>query len=240
MGTYDGDLYEVFTPPDDWRPGVEAEKKVKINNKGTVDFIAVARFDESCIRREDVILKKYDAESGSLQDVKVADAGEELAVIFTDEKGKTQDVGIKKFGSEAVPYEEGVSPEDYAGKWVYFKDTSDEKHVVYYFLYAGIIPAGQESPYILESVTMNPLLESMAAKTHQVSYYDKDSGKEVYSFSYDLSKYGYDSTHYSIQIKSDTIQATRAAIANGLAADGGMVPPEFSDLLIYLQDICKK
>lgn len=240
MGTYNGELNEVFAPPENWQPGVKTEKKVKISNTGTVDFVAAARFDENCIRRDDVISRQYNSEDGTFTDVTVARAGEELPVVFTDEEGILQEVGVKQFGSQVVFYEENTDPADYAGKWVGFRDVTDRKHVVCYFLYAGIISAKEDSPYILESVTMNPLLESTVSRSHQILYYDKEAQQNVQSFSYDVSEYGYDSAHYSIYIQSKTVQATREAIAGELAGDNEMVPAKFTDLLKYVQGLCSK
>ena len=53
-GTYETSLDEKFTPPTDWSPGTEQEKRVRISNKGTVPVMAKAVITQSWIRREDV------------------------------------------------------------------------------------------------------------------------------------------------------------------------------------------
>lgn len=241
MGEFHSDLEEKFDPPSDWKPGMEVQKEVKITNTGNVDLVAVARFDENCVRREDVIMQQYDADTDSMKDVVVAQKGEILPVIFNveEENGAItsyEELALKNFGTEVVPYEAGTDPASYEGKWVY---THDVEEGVYYFLYMGIVPAGQESPLILESVTMNPKAEATITGTYQKAYYDEEKGEGVKEFTYTKSEIGYDSAHYTMDIHAKTLQASEAAIADSWKAGGDdMIPEEFSELVEHLQTMC--
>lgn len=241
MGEFHSELEEEFDPPSDWKPGMEVQKEVKITNTGNVDLVAAARFDENCVRREDVILQQYDADTDSMQDVVVAEEGEILPVIFDvrEENGAItayEELALKNFGSDVALYEPGADPESYEGKWVYTYDAADG---VYYFLYMGIVPAGQESPLLLESVTMNPKAEATITGTYQKAYYDEEKGEGVKEFTYTRSEIGYDSAHYTMDIHAKTLQASREAIENSWkAGSDDMIPEAFGDLVEHLQTMC--
>lgn len=238
MGELDTDLEEKFDPPDDWRPGVEVEKEVKITNSGTVDVVAAARFEESCVRREDVVLQVPN-EDGTVTDKVVAKKGEILPVIFHPDQNSDayEELALKNFGETVVPYEEGKDPSAYEGKWVYLYDV---KAGVYSFLYMGIVPAGEESPHLLESVRMNPKAEATLTGTKQIMSYDEEKGENVKTFTYTLSEIGYDSAHYELAIKAKTLQASKKAIQASWKAGEGILPQEFAGLLDHLATMCSR
>ena len=241
MGKFDTVLNEEFDPPSDWKPGTEIDKKVKVDNTGTVDMVVTARFDESCIRREDVYLKKYNEETKQLEDLLAAKAGEELPVIFDVVKeGETitsyKEVGIKKFGTEVVKYTPGTDPADYEGKWVY---SYNPQTCVYQFIYMGIVKSGDSTPYLLQSVTMNPALNSTVSKTSQTAYYDKEKGESVKTFAFETSEKGYDNASYHLNITAKSLQASAKAIQSDWAAGTEMIPAEFQELLTHLASMCQ-
>ena len=242
MGKFNSDLHEEFDPPSDWKPGVEVEKKVRVDNTGTVDMIVAARFDESCVRREDVYLKRYNNETKELEDILVANAGEKLPVIFDIQQQDGQivsykEVAVKNFGADVTEYIEGSDPSAYEGKWVY---TYDVKNGVYYFLYMGIVEAGKSSPQLLDSVTMNSRLENVVSNTEQVYWYDEETGENKQSFTYQNSEYGYDAVDYKLDITAKTLQASKKAIQSEWSTDTGIIPDNFKELLTHLEDMCGK
>lgn len=242
MGEFDSDLEEKFDSPDDWRPGVEVKKEVKITNKGTVDLVAAATFTESCSRRQDVIIQEPD-EKGNLKDTVVAREGEVLPVRFPlkSEDGEItsyEELALKNFGGSVKEYQEGEDPASYEGSWVYLHD---EEKDTFYFLYMGIVPAGEESPHLLESVRMNPKAEATLTGTKQVMSYDEEKGEVVKTFSYTTSEIGYDSAHYELDIQAKTLQASKKAIQNEWqAGKNELIPQEFEGLLAHLETMCTR
>lgn len=252
-GKYDTEITEEFVPPADWQPGTEITKKVVITNKGNVDVVAVAKLTEECIRKEDITIPSYETGAdGKLVESSetVAFKGEKLPTVFApkDPNGNLlpeEEVGLKKFGTEVVEYDSGKQPEEYKGKWVYLKTdgTEDLKTPVYYFFYVGVIGGKETSPSILESVTMNPRLESTVTGTKLVADVGPD-GENVYTFTSTQSEYGYDSVNYKLNIKAKTVQATKSAVDAVLGTETELptelVPQEFDSLLSYVRGLCRE
>lgn len=252
-GKYDTEITEEFIPPADWQPGTEITKKVVITNKGNVDVVAVAKLTEECIRKEDIIIPSYETGAdGKLEEKSevVASKGEKLPTIFApkDIDGNLlpkEEVGLKQFGTEVVEYDSGRQPEEYEGKWVYLKTDSAEEPAgpIYYFLYVGVIGGNETSPSILESVTMNPRLESTVTGTKLVADVGPD-GENVYTFTSTRSEYGYDSVNYKLNIKAKTVQATKSAVDAVLGTETELptelVPQEFDSLLAYVRNQCRE
>ncbi len=266
-GKYDTDITEEFIPPSDWQPGVTVDKKVQIKNSGNVDVAAVAKLTESCVRREDITITEYYTETdGTMGKREVplntpgSREGDRLSTVFTpkDSAGndmKQEEVAIKNFGAggSVVMFDSSLTTEKeydsrYKDKWVCLRkevsadDESEATVPVYYFLYAGLIEGGQTTAPLLESVTMNPKLESTVTNTKLVADVD-ENGKNRYTFTAASSEYGYDSVHYKLNVKAKTVQATTAAIDSVLvdSADGReMLPKEFAGLLDYVKGLCRE
>ena len=251
-GKYDTEISEEFIPPADWQPGVEITKKVVIENKGNVDVVAAAKITEECIRKEDIVIPSYAAgEDGKLiiTSETVAKKGEILPTIFTpsDSEGNSlpeEEVGLKKFGTEVVEYNPEKQPQEYNGKWVYLKtdDKAEIRNPVYYFLYVGLIEGEKTSPSILESVKMNPRLESTVTGTKMVADVGPD-GENVYTFTSQRNEYGYDSANYKLNILAKTVQATKSAVDEVLGTQEELpttlIPEEFEELLAYVRGMCR-
>lgn len=266
-GKYDTDITEEFIPPSDWQPGVTVDKKVQIKNSGNVDVAAVVKLTESCVRREDITITEYYAESDGtmgkqevLLDAPGSKEGDRLSTIFTPGNPaggdmEPEEVAIKNFGAEGnvVMFDSSLTTKEdyesyYKDKWVCLRKevTTDEEpkvtSAVYYFLYAGLIKGGQTTAPLLESVTMNPKLESTVTNTKLVADVDAN-GKNRYTFTATSSEYGYDSVHYKLSVKGKTVQATTAAIDSVLvdSSDGrDMLPEEFLGLLNYVKGLCRE
>lgn len=267
-GKYDTDITEEFIPPSDWQPGVTVDKKVQIKNSGNVDVAAVAKLTESCVRREDITITEYYTQTDGTMGERVvalntpgSREGDSLSTIFTpknsaDEALQPEEVAIKNFGANnvnVVMFDFSLTTEEdyelyYKDKWVCLRKevtTDDESKVtspVYYFLYAGLIKGGQTTVPLLESVTMNPKLESTVTNTKLVADVD-ENGENRYTFTATSSEYGYDSVHYKLNVKAKTVQATTAAIDSVLvnSEDGrDMLPEEFAGLLDYVKGLCRE
>ena len=240
-GKYDTDISEEFIPPADWQPGVEIPKEVRIKNNGNVDVVAVAKLTESCIRREDVFITGYTTKDGKMveEQIRIGEKGEVLPLRVETGDGMIQEVALKSFGSEQTavlfdPMEVNPSA-TYQGKWIYLYNVKEQ---AYYFLYMGIIEGKNQTPPLLESVTLNPTLQAIAKNTRLVADTD-ESGNNRYTFSYDKNAYGYDSVNYRLNVKAKTVQATKTAIESILEGDREIVPEAFDGLLEELKAQCK-
>lgn len=241
IGCYDTVFKEFFTPPDNWKPGAEIEKSVQITNNGNLDIVVVAKISESSIRRENIYTYNYNQDTHLLEPILAAKAGEVLPVLFnvTKNDGKItsfSEVAQKNFGNNVVRYNSQTPVSDYMGKWVYLH-VPDEINPVYYFIYMGIIKGGDQSPRLLKSVTLNPLLTNTVTSTHLLSYYDKHKDMNNREFTYEVSPVGYDSITYSMEIKAKTVQATWDAAAYELSGQTDWMPTEFETLLILILNI---
>lgn len=238
-GKYDTDIHEEFIPPSDWQPGVEIPKNVKIKNNGNVDVVAAAKLTESCIRKEDVYITGYTTKDGKMveEQIKVADKGEILPLRVEMSDGTVEEVAWKDFGSSetVVPFDPEALLKTYQDKWVYLYD---EENQTYYFLYMGIIRGKKESPPLLEHVTLNPKLQSVARSTKLVADTD-ENGENRYTFSYDKNAYGYDSVNYRLNVEAKTVQATKDAVDSVLGSNRELIPEAFDGLLEALKAQCK-
>lgn len=253
-------LEEEFTPPSDWQPGVEVKKAVGFNNTSSnVDAVFVAKFEETAVRSADVVVKEYD-DAGDKVDKVVAKAGEVLPTIFNIQDSAFEEVGVKNLGTSVVPYRAGESMESYKNKWVYFKkrltksingktyDTCE-----YYFVYAGVVPAGQKSPLLLESVTLNKKLGSTVKGSSEHAFVT-ENGESKKTLTYEISELGYDSVEYHLIIQARSLQATKSAVQDEwidgrkLAADPddnvpvqSLIPTDVvpEELLLYVKSLCK-
>lgn len=260
-GKYDTDIKEEFIPPSDWMPGVEIPKTVQIENTGNVPVVAVARFDESCVRKEDIttvtgVEKNADGELTPIYET-VSKAGDKLTVRFpldTDEGNADpdnwQDIAIKNYpaASDVVEfnpiddsvYDENSYDKKFKGKWVHYR-TKDLKNPQDYFIYAGIIDGGTVSPGLLQSVTLNPLLQTTVTNTKMVAKVD-ENGQDQITYTNTINAYGYDNVNYKLTVNAKTVQATKAAVDEVLGAESAlpteMIPKELAPILRYVRNMC--
>lgn len=196
---YDTEIKEVFNPPDKWAPGVEVEKKVSVENLGTVDVVARASFEELWVRTEDIL----DVE-GNLVEPN-GKKGSVLPNQITGESGDVYDAAIKNSSKDyVVNYSPGMDLSSQHGKWIYYNG---------YYYYMGVISQGQTSPNLMESVTLNPIIDATITGTYSRIYLDDQGNKVTEAFN-TYGKYGYDLAHYTLTINAQTVQASKSAVDN--------------------------
>ena len=223
---YDTTLDENFESPDDWQPGIEETKEVWVSNDSTIPVIAKISIDQNWIRREDVYavisadgtrekVKPFKGEKYPL----TFDGGEGLEyaaqinwnedAVVVLESGRNPDPGLR-FHLNSV-----ASADEAKGKWLLVSETAGDDGQ-FDFYYIGEIEPGGKTPYLLNSVTMNPKLENTVTGSN--TYYVKeDNGYRQVTVDSVNPEYGYDSATYTLNVKATTVQSTKAAVGQILA-----------------------
>lgn len=227
---YKTSLEEEFSQPDDWQPGITTRKAVWVSNslsdetgQSGVPVLAKAELHQSWVRREPV----YATASNVRYEVEPL-AGEELPLVFEAEDGTVQYAALPHFNrktvmvlSSGMAKEEGLRLGlDYVdsaadpmvqGKWLLVNEDPAERgnYVLYYI---GVLQPGEDSPHFLESVTMNPLLEASVIRKDTWYERQEDGSYKQVTETTPNSRYGYDSSRYTMDIKATTVQATKAAV----------------------------
>lgn len=227
---YDTTLEEKFQSPEDWQPGLETEKRVWVNNNGNVPVLAKIAVDQKWVRREDVLaLTSADADAKP-EPVKPY-KGESFPLTFQGSKG-TEFAAIIHLNQEAVvalnsgrANDENLrldipsvqSMEEARGKWLLVDETPNDLGR-YLFYYVGIVEPGKSTPELIESVTMNPELENTILGTRTYFVKEADGYRKITVDNVN-SAYGYDSSTYTLNVVSTTVQATQAAVNTVFGAD---------------------
>ncbi len=198
-GNFDSDIVEQFEPEEDWLPGETVEKVVSVKNSGNVDMAVMAK-----------ITQKWDGERMVFEDsegneVSAAQVhwGDNVAihqnsagwVLNRDEK-----LGITK---------EFFSFNDAEDTWFLTGGAAQEDGSLdLYFVYSDIVAEGEETPALLTSVTMNPLIESET--TDKV--YEADENGKLQVVEESSSGFHYENAQYTMTINAKTVQATFDAV----------------------------
>lgn len=196
-GNFDSDIVEEFEPEEDWLPGETVEKVVSVKNSGNVDMAVMAK-----------ITQKWDGER----------------MVFEDAEGKEVYAAQVQWGGDVVVY----AP---VKAWVEAKELGITESVNYfseadeqwiltdvqkqedgsmdlYFVYSDIVAEEGETPALLTSVTMNPLIESDA--TDKV--YEADENGKLKVVKATSSGFHYEDAQYTMTINAKTVQATFDAV----------------------------
>ncbi len=232
-------LEEKFEKPDAWLPGEEEQHTVWVKNESTIPIIAQITMNQDWFRREDVTAwveatpGEVTAGAAPVKEITVANKGETLPLTFEGEQGE-EFAAVLNFNSDPDPKKSAVvvledsriaeaglhlnipsvkTLEEAEGKWLLVSEDPLETGN-YTFYYMGQIQPGEESPILLSSVTMNPQLETTVTGSHTyfVENPEAEGGYSKVTVDTVNSKYGYDSSHYDLNISMKTVQATKDAI----------------------------
>lgn len=210
MARYDTNIEEKFVPPDNWKPGQEINKDVWISNKGTVPAFAKVVLHQEWIRKDNVT----DLDGNIIP----PEAGDKFPLSFQTEDGNAYAAQIK-WGEDVVLLASGKKSdinlglrvvnriEDAKDKWLLVSDIPDENGD-FLLYYVGIINQNTISPLLVDSVTMNPLIQP--AVVSKDTSYDKTSEKWTTTAEKN-STYDYECAKYTLLVTATTVQATSDA-----------------------------
>ena len=224
-GKFDSDIVEQFTPPavGEWLPGVTTEKDVKVTSSGDVDMALVAEITQEWNRDGESLPLRFAAPDPSpitrgYENAAVINWGENTAMhditAMDSVADKAKDMGI----TAAVSSLEDSEAKD---KWV-LVDVSDDYSKLT-FVYNGIIPAGEETPELLNSVTLNSKIESYVSEKN----YSYDENGELQVETKGWMEENYEDAQYTMDIHVNTVQATGDAIREIFSQYEGVDVNEF-------------
>ncbi len=231
---YKTSLTEKFTQPDDWQPGIEIQKQAWVSNnvkdengESNVPALAKVVIHQNWKRRENIYAKDVE---GNRREPPLATTEDVVPFTFQDDNGNTQYAAVPVFNKKNVvvlrsgaaqtpglalgldyvdsPAEAANAPE--GAKWLLVEEEPAETGN-YTLYYMGIIQPKENSPVFLESVKMNPLLETTITKKDMV-YRRTEEGEYVRQVTTTSSKYGYDGCRYEMDITATTVQYTQGAV----------------------------
>ncbi len=238
-------LREKFESPDEWLPGEEEQKAVWVENKSTIPIIAKITMTQNWERVADVTATRVKQETTDghieVDEEVVAKAGQEMGDTFLADEAadsyqyaaiwnlnttpgeevmvlsskRAADLGLRMPGITEVS-----SIEEAAGHWLMLDESPDQLGR-YTFYFVGEVPAGERTPDLLKSVTMNPLLKATVTGTRV--YYEKLEDGSYRKVTEDtIQRYtdvpgGYDNCRYTLSVTMDTVQATPAGLRNSMA-----------------------
>lgn len=224
-GKFDSDIVEQFTPPavGEWLPGVTTEKDVKVTNSGDVDMALVAEITQEWNREGESLSLRFAAPDPSpitrgYENAAVINWGKDTAMhditAMDSVAGKAKDMGI----TATVSSLEDSEAKD---KWV-LVDVSDDYSKLT-FVYNGIVPAGEKTPELLNSVTLNSKIESYVSEKN----YSYDENGELQVETNGWMEENYEDAQYTMDIHVNTVQATGDAIREIFSQYEGVDVDEF-------------
>lgn len=209
-GKFDSDIVEQFTPPavGEWLPGVTTEKNVKVTNSGDVDMALVAEITQEWNREGESLPIRFAAPDPS----PITRGYENAAVINWGENTAMHDItAIDSVAEEAremgiTASVSSLGDSEAKDKWVLVDVSDDYSKLI--FVYNGIVPAGEETPELLNSVTLNSKIESWVSEKNY--FYDENGEQQVEEKEW--MEVNYEDAQYTMDIHVNTVQATGDAI----------------------------
>ena len=212
-GEYATKLVEEFVPPSDWQPGISVNKDVKVRNNGTVPVFASIKLHQSWVRKENVT----DADGNIVPPKK----GESIPNTFQTLDGESY-AALMQWGKNVVLLDFGKASgstarlglptvakvKDAAGKWLLMRETPDSDGYLTFY-YMGVLDKGEETPLLLDGVTMNPQIQAVTLATRPV--WDKAAQQWV-TTSTKNPTYDYQSSRFTLTATMNTVQATASAV----------------------------
>lgn len=212
-GKYSTQLVEEFESPSDWLPGVETNKDVSVTNDGTVPVYAKITMSQEWIRRENV----YDSQGNVVLPAK----GDHFPLTFAGEAGEEY-ASLMIFGTDVVLLASGQtatpslslglptvsSVEEAKGKWLLTSETPDTDGA-FTFYYIGVLGAGEQTPILLDGVSLNPAIQSTTIR--ESTSWDKEQQMWVTTTT-ENPTYDYQNATYTLTAAMYTVQATQGGL----------------------------
>lgn len=201
-GNFDSDIVEQFKPEEDWLPGEKVDKIVKVTNSGNVDMAVMATITQKWTE-EGVVFETPEGDEYAAQ----IQWGDNVAMF-----------AVPGLGDEAAALKIEKTVKSFADSpdtWVLtgINDMQDGSQQLC-FVYSGIVKENGSTNNLVESVTMNPLIQSSV--TDKVYTVGEDGTlsqpKET------KSEFKYEADQYTMTINAKTVQATSDAVKDVFGA----------------------
>ena len=184
------------------------EKNVKVTNSGDVDMALVAEITQEWNREGESLPIRFAAPDPS----PITRGYENAAVINWGENTAMHDItAIDSVAEEAremgiTASVSSLGDSEAKDKWVLVDVSDDYSKLI--FVYNGIVPAGEETPELLNSVTLNSKIESWVSEKNY--FYDENGEQQVEEKGW--MEVNYEDAQYTMDIHVNTVQATGDAI----------------------------
>lgn len=201
-GNFDSDIVEQFKPEEDWLPGEKVDKIVKVTNSGNVDMAVMATITQKWTE-EGVVFETPEGYEYAAQ----IQWGDNVAMFAVP--GLVDEAAALKIEKTVMSFAD--SPDT----WVLtgINDMQDGSQQLC-FVYSGIVKENGSTNNLVESVTMNPLIQSSV--TDKVYTVGEDGTlsqpKET------KSEFKYEADQYTMTINAKTVQATSDAVKDVFGA----------------------
>lgn len=201
-GNFDSDIYEEFTPEENWLPGEKVDKLVKVTNSGNVDMAVMATITQKWTE-EGVVFETPEGDEYAAQ----IQWGDNVAMFAVP--GLVDEAAALKIEKTVRSFA------DSPNTWVLtgINDMQDGSQQLC-FVYSGIVKENGSTNNLVESVTMNPLIQSSV--TDKVYTVGEDGTlsqpKET------KSEFKYEADQYTMTINAKTVQATSDAVKDVFGA----------------------
>ncbi len=201
-GNFDSDIVEEFKPEGDWLPGEKVDKVVKVTNSGNVDMAVMATITQKWTE-EGVVFETPEGDEYAAQ----IQWGDNVAMFAVP--GLVDEATALKIENTVRSFAD--SPDT----WVLtgINDMQDGSQQLC-FVYSGIVKENGSTNNLVESVTMNPLIQSSV--TDKMYTVGEDGtlsqSKET------KSEFKYEADQYTMTINAKTVQATSDAVKDVFGA----------------------
>ena len=201
-GNFDSDIYEEFTPEENWLPGEKVDKLVKVTNSGNVDMAVMATITQKWTE-EGVVFETPEGDEYAAQ----IQWGDNVAMFAVP--GLVDEAAALKIEKTVRSFA------DSPNTWVLtgINDMQDGSQQLC-FVYSGIVKENGSTNNLVESVTMNPLIQSSV--TDKVFTVGEDGTlsqpKET------KSEFKYEADQYTMTLNAKTVQATSDAVKDVFGA----------------------
>ncbi len=229
---YDTKIEEDFHAPDNWLPGQNVNKDVWIENYSSIPIYAKVILKQKWVRTENIqdqngnprlplkgeSLPLTFLSNGKKQYAAQIKWSDKVVLLNRNLGVKANSDSIKVYEDKSEEHKNGIhtellpvvdDPSEAEGKWLLMNDTPDSNgEIVAYYI--GSIKEGKKSPRLVDSVTMNPLIESSIIRKD--TRFDKTEGKWTTVETGNMSE-SYEAARYTLTIVAETVQATESAAA---------------------------
>jgi len=215
LGKYKTTIVEEFLPPSNWQPGLDINKDVKIANEGTVAAFVKTQINMNWVSGGNT----QNSEENKSPAAKDAPIG----LTFTAKgSGEPEYGALVKWGKEVVLLAGGQTEvkslrlglpvvgtvQEAEGKWLLLNEVPDGEGALLFY-YIGVLQPGTQTPLLVDSVEMNPLIEASILEFHTT--YDRER-QEWLTETVLNPTCSYEDARFTLTVNAVTVQASSNAV----------------------------